>query len=415
MSRCPVCQTDYIEGQVECCPSCGWDLTPYPPTLGEVPSIFLKKEQFKYACARSLYEKFHGIDMELDGAKRKLTEICREKQSVEAENSRNYQDKGTLEVELNRLKEQLQVKGTLLEKLEDEKQSFETEKLRIYQEKKGLEAELEELEREKLSVETEKYILYEEKEVLEVELNDFKEKLQAKETLLQELESKGRLVEVEKKSRIIAELSDLKEQLEVKETLLKELEGKGQSLEVERKNKIIAEIRDFQAKLKAKETLLADIEEKLSLKDLDTKLRENWKKRKLESNLAFSAFFSLAIVSSIALFSALGITLFKKPEHLQIIIVGGLGITNLVGSGALYLIYRKADREFIYVHAELSFQNFLNENMKYANENISEDKRTEFISMVLRERDKCIQDNRGQNFNRNRSQFKDQQIKDRNN
>lgn len=40
MSKCPVCQTDYMEGQVECCPSCGWDLTPYPPTLGEVPSMY---------------------------------------------------------------------------------------------------------------------------------------------------------------------------------------------------------------------------------------------------------------------------------------------------------------------------------------------------------------------------------------
>ncbi len=352
MSKCPVCQTDYIEGQVECCPSCGWDLTPYPPTIGHIPGAFLEKERGRLTWIRSLWGKFNAIGMELDGTHQKLTEICREKRSVEADKLRIYQEKETLEVELNDFKEQLEVKETLLEELEGEGQSVEADKLRIYQEK----------------------------EALEVKLND------------------------------------LKEQLEVKETLLEELEGKGQSLEVEKKSRIIAEISDLKEQLKAKETLLADIEEKLSLKNIDTKLTKNWEKRHQESRLTFLASFILAIVSISIIFTVLVIALFQKSERIKIIIMGGVTITNLVGSSALYVIHRKADWESRNIDMDLIFQKHLNDLIQYANENISnEDKRTEFISMVWRDRDKFIQDNRGQILNRNRNQLKDQQVKDRNN
>ncbi len=56
MTQCPVCQTEYVE-QVNYCSICGWDLTPYPPTLGQVPSAFLEKEQAKIAWAREMWAK----------------------------------------------------------------------------------------------------------------------------------------------------------------------------------------------------------------------------------------------------------------------------------------------------------------------------------------------------------------------
>lgn len=57
MPQCPVCQTEYGLGQVNYCSTCGWDLTSYPPTLGQVPSAFLEKEQAKIAWAREIWAK----------------------------------------------------------------------------------------------------------------------------------------------------------------------------------------------------------------------------------------------------------------------------------------------------------------------------------------------------------------------
>lgn len=58
MSPCPICQTEYIEGQLKDCPTCGWDLQPYPQTFsGQIPTVFLEKEQAKIAWVQQWYVK----------------------------------------------------------------------------------------------------------------------------------------------------------------------------------------------------------------------------------------------------------------------------------------------------------------------------------------------------------------------
>ncbi|GAB4281528.1 MAG: hypothetical protein Fur0025_10110 [Oscillatoriaceae cyanobacterium] len=56
MSQCPVCETEYIEGQIENCQTCGYDLTPYPLVLGQIPAAFLEKEQKRIAWAKKLWK-----------------------------------------------------------------------------------------------------------------------------------------------------------------------------------------------------------------------------------------------------------------------------------------------------------------------------------------------------------------------
>lgn len=58
MPECPVCQTEYVEPQVERCSTCFWDLTPYPMTFaGQIPQAFLEKERAKIAWAKEQWAR----------------------------------------------------------------------------------------------------------------------------------------------------------------------------------------------------------------------------------------------------------------------------------------------------------------------------------------------------------------------
>ncbi|MEB3884366.1 hypothetical protein LKE08_13095, partial [Lyngbya sp. CCY1209] len=57
MAKCPVCETEYTENEVETCTVCGYDLTPYPPVLGEIPSGFLEKERKRLAAAKRVWQR----------------------------------------------------------------------------------------------------------------------------------------------------------------------------------------------------------------------------------------------------------------------------------------------------------------------------------------------------------------------
>ncbi|MBS0017405.1 MAG: GUN4 domain-containing protein [Arthrospira sp. SH-MAG29] len=56
MAKCPVCETEYTENEVETCSVCGYDLTPYPPIIGGIPSGFLEKEKKRIAAAKRVWQ-----------------------------------------------------------------------------------------------------------------------------------------------------------------------------------------------------------------------------------------------------------------------------------------------------------------------------------------------------------------------
>lgn len=85
MYQCPVCQTEYIEGEVSCCFVCNWDLTPCPETFVERQNVYI-------AWAREIWIKFQTpqkqlsmqIDAEID-ANLQLSQL-REESDLEAWN-----------------------------------------------------------------------------------------------------------------------------------------------------------------------------------------------------------------------------------------------------------------------------------------------------------------------------------------
>lgn len=75
MANCPVCTTEYIEGTINFCITCGWDLTPYPPTFaGQIPEAFLDKERAKLAWARQIWAKSQSQLQQLDREKAQFQE-----------------------------------------------------------------------------------------------------------------------------------------------------------------------------------------------------------------------------------------------------------------------------------------------------------------------------------------------------
>jgi hypothetical protein len=52
MEQCPVCQTEYVRGQVNYCYTCGWDLRLHAFPLTEIPEVLLKQERVRTTWAR---------------------------------------------------------------------------------------------------------------------------------------------------------------------------------------------------------------------------------------------------------------------------------------------------------------------------------------------------------------------------
>ncbi len=55
--KCPVCETQHTENDIEICSVCGYDLTPYPPVLGQIPPEFLEKEKKRILAAKRVWER----------------------------------------------------------------------------------------------------------------------------------------------------------------------------------------------------------------------------------------------------------------------------------------------------------------------------------------------------------------------
>lgn len=58
MSQCPVCQTEYIEGEVSCCFVCHWDIIP-------CPEAFVERQNVHIAWAREIWIKFQALQQQL--------------------------------------------------------------------------------------------------------------------------------------------------------------------------------------------------------------------------------------------------------------------------------------------------------------------------------------------------------------
>ncbi|WP_159790303.1 hypothetical protein [Sodalinema gerasimenkoae] len=53
--KCPICESQNPDSS-ETCSVCGYDLTPYPSVLGQIPETFLEKERQRVAAAKRVWE-----------------------------------------------------------------------------------------------------------------------------------------------------------------------------------------------------------------------------------------------------------------------------------------------------------------------------------------------------------------------
>ncbi|MEC4811924.1 MAG: hypothetical protein SAK29_01365 [Scytonema sp. PMC 1069.18] len=115
MTHCPVCQTDTSVGQKSTCPTCGWDITPYPITF-QLPDEFLQKEQAKLAWAKQTWTQVQEAA---------LTQSQQEE--CQQERSQLQLQISQLQSQLNLSHEQILTLESQLEQVTSEKEQFQSQ------------------------------------------------------------------------------------------------------------------------------------------------------------------------------------------------------------------------------------------------------------------------------------------------
>lgn len=131
MAQCPVCITEYLEGQVKYCSTCGWDLSPYPVTFsGQIPEAFLEKERAKLAWARYLWGQWQrqikdfnqdklSLQSQLNTIKQQLQKIQQEKAQLQSQISH-------FSLEVESLNQQLIIRVNKITELQAELEKNQT-------------------------------------------------------------------------------------------------------------------------------------------------------------------------------------------------------------------------------------------------------------------------------------------------
>jgi hypothetical protein len=76
LPQCPVCKTEYIEGEVNRCSVCNWDLTP-------CPKAFAEKHNAQLAWAKEMWVNFQAEEKQLQALQSQLEEVKQEKARFE--------------------------------------------------------------------------------------------------------------------------------------------------------------------------------------------------------------------------------------------------------------------------------------------------------------------------------------------
>ncbi|OKH41617.1 hypothetical protein NIES2101_34070 [Calothrix sp. HK-06] len=99
MLQCPICQTEYLEGLVNCS-NCGWDLTPYPFTF-QLPQGFIQKEQAKLNWAKAMWKQSQNqatlTHSEVEELQNQILHLKSQLQQMEANITLATQEKHNLE------------------------------------------------------------------------------------------------------------------------------------------------------------------------------------------------------------------------------------------------------------------------------------------------------------------------------
>ncbi len=114
MLKCPICQTEYTEGKANNCTCCDYDLTPYPATIGQIPTPFLEKERVKLAWAIKQWATSQTLREQLNQEKSQFQQVLAKLEQVGQAPSQDIMNALTqLSSQLTDIKNELQLKSQL--------------------------------------------------------------------------------------------------------------------------------------------------------------------------------------------------------------------------------------------------------------------------------------------------------------
>lgn len=114
MSQCPVCQTAYVESEIERCSVCQWELKPYPFLMGLIPEVSnqekakLEWARKSWAASKLQLQQVNQFQLQLKQAKQKEVRLQLQLEQVEQEQERLLADLDQVNQQQARLQAQLE-------------------------------------------------------------------------------------------------------------------------------------------------------------------------------------------------------------------------------------------------------------------------------------------------------------------
>lgn len=82
--RCPICETKQGE-EAKICTVCGYDLTPYPVVLGQIPLAFLEKEKERISWCKELWQNYKSELKKSQVAEARVKELEEKLEKIQGE------------------------------------------------------------------------------------------------------------------------------------------------------------------------------------------------------------------------------------------------------------------------------------------------------------------------------------------
>ncbi|MFB2973246.1 hypothetical protein ACE1CD_30150 [Aerosakkonema sp. BLCC-F183] len=134
MAQCPVCQREYVEGQVNFCTTCGWDLSQYSLTFN-IPNEWAKKEESRIIWAKQIWARSQS---DLEKARRSQSQL---------ENI--GQTRSQLESQVSQLETQLKFCNQEVLKQQSQLEDVKQEKAQLQSQISDVESQLKQSDRER--------------------------------------------------------------------------------------------------------------------------------------------------------------------------------------------------------------------------------------------------------------------------